>query len=128
MNELDALKKDVFFKLIETAGRAFILVRYSDKVRIGGRGFLPEEKERGIVLVFNSQMNFTWEASGIHATLAFGSSAEKCFIPVEDIIAVYSPELGAQFVITPPEPVKGAAKEPEARGDKVIKVDFTKKK
>lgn len=132
MDDLEALKKDVFFRLIEAAGRVFILVRYSDGVRIGGRGFLPDEMENGIVLVFNRQMNFTWDTAGIHATLAFGSSVEKCFIPPEDIVAVYSPELGAQFVVSTPEGKAGKKAEmekgTEVKGEKVIKVDFTRKK
>jgi len=116
------------------AGRVFIHVRYSDDVLIGDRGFLAEEKEKGLVLVFNAGMKFQWNEQGISATLGFGPKTEKCFIPPESIISVFSPDLNAQFSVSP------AAAAPEAgqrkqmlrnvhslSKQKVIKVDFSKK-
>jgi hypothetical protein len=124
------LKKHVFFKLLERAGRVFILVRYSADVLIGERGFLPEEKEKGIVLVFNHRMRFEWGDRGISATLGFGAKTEKCFVPSDDIISVFSPDLNAQFSVSPFEEAKdkqAAKKEPSPAKEKVIKVDFGKK-
>lgn len=126
MPDLDGLKKEAFFAFLEEAGRVFILVRDSGKAKIGRRGFLPEERENGLVLVFNRSMNFTWDDSGIHATLILGSVPEKCYIPPGDIVAVYSPELGAQLVVSPKEDAKGTkAEEADAN---VIKVDFKRKR
>ena len=127
---LNDLKRDVFFRLMEAAGRVFILVRYSEAVRIGRRGFLPEEKEKGITLVFNKQMKFTWDESGIHGTLQFGTPV-RCFIPPDDIVAVYSPELGARFIVAPEAgggKQAGGTPPPEEQGEKVIKVDFKKRR
>lgn len=125
---LNDLKRDVFFRLMEAAGRVFILVRYSEAVRIGRRGFLPEEKETGITLVFSRQMKFTWDESGIHVTLLFGTP-EKCFIPPDDIMAVYSPELGARFIVAPEAGGgKQAGGPPGEQEEKVIKVDFKKRR
>ncbi len=139
---MNNLKKHVFFELLSLAGRVFILVRYSDNVVLGKRGFSAEEKENGIVLVFNPKMNFSWDEYGITVTLVFGTSPQKCFIPVEDITAIYSPELNAQFIMAPrgEESRKSGAKEKiqakDSAGDKVpspessenvIKVDFTRK-
>lgn len=93
----------MFFRLLELAGRVYIVVRYSDDVRIGMRDFSEEERQGGLVLVFNRGMQFVWEAAGIKASLVFGSSIEKCFIPEEDIVAVYSPELGVQLALMPGE-------------------------
>lgn len=140
--DLNDLKKQIFFEMLDLAGRVFIVVRHADTVIIGNRGFLPEEKERGLVLVFNRMMQFDWNETGIHATLGFGPKNEKCYIPPDEIIAVFSPELAAQFVTssehkeipemphkTIPEEKKPARPALKAvPGKKVVKVDFSKKK
>jgi stringent starvation protein B len=129
---LNSLKKHVFCELLRIAGRVFVLVRYSEHVVLGNRSFNAEEKKKGIVLVFNSGMHFQWDEYGITATLVFGSSPQKCFIPVDDIAAVYSHEVGAQFIVSPlsgklqgESTIKAEviAESP----DNVIKVDFKKK-
>lgn len=128
---LNELKKDVFYRLLELAGRVFILVEYTDGVVIGNRGFLPEEKEKGIVLVFNDKMNFQWDDSGISAKLVFGAIPQQCFIPPDAIISIFSPEISAQFsVSTGKRPVAGDAgpEDRSASSKKVVKVDFQKKK
>jgi hypothetical protein len=133
LSGIDELKREVFFRLLESAGRVFLLVGYSKDVRIGRRGFLPEEKKNGLVLVFNSSMKFSWEDGCLKATLAFGSAPEKCRIPIENITAIYAPEIGAQFVVSPvaEERGKGASaktgKGKRIRDDKnLIEVDFGK--
>lgn len=132
---LTDLKKHVFFELLDMAGRVFIHVRYSEDVLIGERGFLTEEKEKGLVLVFNARMKFEWNEQGISATLGFGPKTEKCFVPPESIISVFSPELNAQFSISPAaqeagqkkQLVKAVKKVHSISKEKVIKVDFRKK-
>ncbi len=133
--DLGELKKQVFFEMLELAGRVFVLVRHSDKVVIGKRGFLPEEKEKGLVLVFNRKMHFQWDEPGITAKLVFGSTPEQCFVPVEDILSIFSPELLAQFTVSPDDgqgadaaTPAAAGPERKAAGEKVVKVDFKKKK
>ena len=129
---LTDLKKHVFFELLDMAGRVFIHVRYSDDVLIGERGFLAEEKEKGLVLVFNSRMKFEWNKQGITATLGFGTKTEKCFVPPESIISVFSPDLSAQFSVSPAAH-EGSQKKQVMKKvhsiskQKVIKVDFSKK-
>jgi hypothetical protein len=139
---LNSLKKHVFFEFLNLTGRVFILVRYSDDVMLGNRGFTSEEKENGIILGFIQKMNFLWDDYGIAATLIFGTSPQKCFIPADDIGSIYSPELNAQFIVTPQIGTAAAkkqwpagmaaeseSKDPAAETSKnVIKVDFTKKK
>lgn len=98
---VNGLKKHVFYELLNLAGRVFMLVRYSEHAVLGNRGFTAEEKENGIILVLNSRMNFQWDEYGITGTLVFGTSPQKCFIPLDDISAIYSPELGAQFIVSP---------------------------
>ncbi len=109
---------------------------------LGNRGFTSEEKENGIILVFNQKMNFSWDDYGITAALVFGTSPQKCFIPADSIGSIYSPELNAQFIVTPQIGMPAAKKQWSAGRDEeseskdsteetsknVIKVDFTKKK
>ena len=132
---LNSLKKHVFYELLNIGGRVFILVRHSEHVVLGNRGVTADERENGIVLVFNPGMNFQWDDYGITATLVFGSSPQKCFIPVDDIAAVYSSELNAQFIALP---MSGKMQDFQAESTvkaegasvfagNVIKVDFTKR-
>ncbi len=139
LTELNRLKRDIFNELINIVGRVFIVVRYHDDVIIGNRGFLPEEREKGLVLVFNKRMNFSFEPWGIDAKLLFGTKIEHCKIPVEHIVGIYSPELNCQFFAMPQEAaVKTASSEkkeppgqerPTTEGNsKVVKIDFRKSK
>jgi len=128
MRELEELKRDVFLRCVDLAGRAYVHVRYSKDVRLGRRGFVGDEKERGIVLVINSSMKFSWDEEGMSATLLFGTAPEKCFVPSEDIVAIYSPELGVQLMFTPVAEFGdggNSGRRCEADGN-VIKVNFTK--
>lgn len=132
--EVNELKKKVFYEMLNLGGRVFILVRYSDNVIIGRRGFTEEEKKNGIILVFNQRMNFSWDNSGISATLVFGTSPERCFIPAEDIVFIFSPELRSQFIVSPDvieDQSEGSSEETKAytvKEEKVVRVDFSKKK
>jgi hypothetical protein len=99
INRVNALKKYTFFEILEFAGRVFIIVDYDESVVIGKRGFLPEEKERGLVLVFNNRMKFNWDEDAITATLVFGNTPEKCYIPINAIAGVFSPDLRVQLAV-----------------------------
>lgn len=141
MQMIDKLKREVFESILEKTGRVFILVKYSDQVRVGRRGFSEDEKQSGLVLVFNNQMNFAWNDEGLEGTLLFGGKPEICYVPSEFITLVYSPELGAQFYATAakdsvekapkkisPAPAPTHKTDENAEKEtKVIKVDFSKK-
>ncbi len=130
-DDLLQVKKDVFFGLLDAAGRVFVLIEYGEDVLIGNRGFLPEEREKGLVLVFNRRMQFGWSDDSLTATLVFGTLAEKCVIPSGRIRAVFSPELNTQLSIGPSENAapKGEQKAKPAEADgKVVRVDFQKRK
>jgi hypothetical protein len=131
------LIKHIFFDVLDIIGRVFVAVAYSEQVRIGTRGFLPEEKEKGLIVVFNKKMNFQWQETGIYASLVFSGAFQKCFIPLSNIMAIYSPELRLQFVIEPfafrHEETKDEKKPMEDiledKGtDNIVQVDFTKKR
>ncbi len=133
VSNINNLKRHVFDELLNLAGRVFILVNYSEKVVIGNRGFLPEEKEKGLVLVFNHRMHFGWTADGISANLVFDSKPQKCFIPADEIVSVFSPELSAHFSASKsqeagPHQKTSKPKIERSSGKKVVKVDFLKKK
>jgi hypothetical protein len=100
-----------------------------------------DEKDAGLTLAFNTQMKFAWDDFGITATLAFGASPQKCYIPAGGIAAVYSPELRVQLFTAVSE--KNQAKDPlppvtisrdadhgalGQGGKNVINVDFVHKK
>ncbi len=94
---LNSLKRSVFYELLDLVGRVFIVVRYSPEVDLGSRAFSDEEKQSGLTLVFTSRMRVQWEEHGITTTLTFGARAQKCFIPSNDVAAVYSPEMQVQL-------------------------------
>lgn len=134
---MNALKKNVFYEMLDMAGRVFIVARYSENVIIGNRGFTEDEKKNGMVLVFNKSMNFSWDDSGITSTLVFGTSPQKCFIAADDIVAIYSPELSAQFITALQTPAEAPGKKDKAgtepdqeekTGSNVVKVDFRRKR
>ncbi len=141
VSDLNELKKKIFFDMLDLIGRVFILANFSPDVVIGNRGFLPEEREKGMVLVFNRRMNFEWGAEGISAKLVFGPATHECFIPHDAVVSVFSPELSAQFSISP-GPVSQAKEEGHSKKrpsrprektvkpshNKVVRVDFNKKK
>ncbi|GAB6182953.1 ClpXP protease specificity-enhancing factor SspB [Thermodesulfovibrio hydrogeniphilus] len=132
IRRLNELKKKTFFEILDLVGRVFIVVDYDERVVIGKRGFLSEEKERGLVLVFNNNMKFDWHDEAITATLVFGNTPEKCYIPIDAIATVFSPELRVQlnvpvFRLQAQEIVKQDTEEEAEKdeGDKKI-IDITK--
>ena len=94
--------QNLFYDLLNDYGRAFIIVKYSERSIIGNRGFTDEEKEKGLALVFNNKnhKNLQWtEDGGIVAALGFGTNnrIENCFIHNEDIVSVFSPDAKVKF-------------------------------
>lgn len=98
IQKINELKKQIFLELIDIVGRVYIVVAYSDDVVIGKRGFLPQEKEKGLVLVFNSTMKFQIDDYAITATLIFNNKPEKCYIPLNAITSIFSPEVAVQLI------------------------------
>lgn len=131
MGRLNKLRESTFFEILDMAGRVFIVVDYDESVIIGKRGFLPEEKERGLVLVFNKKMKFNWDKEAITATLVFGNTPEKCYIPIELIAAVFSPDLRIQLVLPVLKKIDKSVVEESTlkeNTDKGKVIDITKRK
>ena len=116
-----AMKKQVeylqrlFYDIWNDFGKVYLLVKYSDNTRIGKRGFTEEEMKHGLVLVFNNRTNDTrnWDAEGnLSCVLAFGTRKEDVYIHQDDLLGVFSPEAGVQFLRS------DISKEPEAPPEK----------
>jgi hypothetical protein len=94
--------KNLFYELLNDYGSVFIVVKYSDRTTLGDRGCTDEEKEKGIILVFNHKNHrpLQWTEDGsIVTTLAFGinNRPENCFLHCDDIVTVYSPDARVKF-------------------------------
>lgn len=104
----------LFYDIWNDFGSVYLLVKHSDNTRIGKRGFTEQEMEKGLILVFNNKTNnkLEWDEEGnLSCVLAFGASKEDIFIHYDDLLGVFSPEAGVQFVRS------DAGKEPAASGE-----------
>lgn len=88
--------QNLFYELLNDYRQVYVIVKYSENSIIGQRGYTDDEKEKGIVLVFNQRnyKNLQWTDDGsIIATLGFGMNnrTEKCFFHCDDIVSVFAP-------------------------------------
>lgn len=91
----------LFYDIWNDFGSVYLLVKYSERTRIGKRGFTDEEKRRGLVLVFNNKTSGTldWDAEGnLACVLAFGDRKEDVSIHHDDLLGVFSQDAGVQFL------------------------------
>jgi hypothetical protein len=98
--QVEYLQK-LFYDMWNDFGSVYLLVKYSGRTRIGKRGFTEEEKKQGLVLVFNNKTNakLDWDAEGnLVCVLAFGTRKEDVNIYHDDLLGVFSPEAGVQFL------------------------------
>jgi len=90
----------LFHDIWNDFGKVYLLVKYSSKTSIGKRGFTAEEREKGLILVFNNKTNskLDWDTDGnLTCILAFGTRKEDVFIHHDDLLGVFSPEAKVQF-------------------------------
>ncbi len=116
MKKQVAYLRKLFYDLWNDFGSVYLVVAHSDLTRIGGRGFTDEEKQHGLILVFNNRTNseLAWDGEGnLSCVLAFGASKENVFIHHDDLRGVFSPEAGVQFMRSD----RGQAPETEAAED-----------
>ena len=91
----------LFYNIWNDFGSVYLLVKYSSRTSIGKRGFTEEEMKQGLVLVFNNRTNTTldWDAEGnFTCVLAFGTRKEDVYIHHDDLLGVFSPDAGVQFL------------------------------
>jgi hypothetical protein len=101
MEKQVAYLQRLFYDLWNDFGSVFLVVRYSPRSIIGKRGFTDDEKKQGLILVFNNRTNtrLDWDADGnLSCVLAFGTSKEEVFIHCDDLMGVFSPDAGVQFL------------------------------
>ncbi len=125
----------LFYDLWNDYGSVYLLVKYSIKSTIGGRGFTDEEKKRGLVLLFNSQTNtkLDWDDDGnLNCVLAFGTQKEDVFIHHDDLLGVFSQEAAVQYLRNDmsEEPAAPPPKEASGQGDdtQVVSLSTFKKR
>ncbi|HTG01529.1 MAG TPA: hypothetical protein VK654_13195 [Nitrospirota bacterium] len=126
----------LFYDIWNDFGNVYLLVKYSDQSTVGRRGFTEEEKKKGLVLVFNNKTNNTlsWDDEGnITCVLAFGARKEELLLHHDDLIGVFSPEAGVQFIRSDtgkePEPAASPEQEPEQdSGSHVVSLAQARKK
>jgi hypothetical protein len=98
--QVEYLQK-IFYDLWNDFGKVYLMVRYSGSSVIGKRGFTEEERKQGLVLVFNNKTNnkMEWDAEGnVSCVLAFGTQREDVYLHHDDLLGVFSPEAGVQFM------------------------------
>jgi len=132
--QVEYLQK-LFYDIWNDFGSVYLLVKHSGNTTIGKRGFTEEEMKRGLVLVFNNKTNNTldWDADGnLTCVLAFGSRKEDVSIHHDDMLGVFSPEAGVQFLRSDLSNEPGARAEKDAgHGDKkqvVSMINFKQRK
>jgi hypothetical protein len=134
MKKQIAYMQKLFFDLWNDFGSVYLLVRYSDRSRIGRRGFTDEEKEQGLVLVFNNLTNarIEWDEEGnVTCELAFGSRREDVYLHHDDLRGVFSPEAQVQFIRSDADAISREAPDTDAsrqRTGKVVSLSSFKNK
>ena len=91
----------LFYDIWNDFGSVYLLVKYSVRTSIGKRGFTEEEKKQGLILVFNNKTStaLNWDAEGnLTCVVAFGTRKENISIHHDDLLGVFSPEAGVQFL------------------------------
>lgn len=124
--------QNLFYDLLNDYGRVFIHIKYSSLTTIGNRGFTDEEKERGLILVFNNKnyKNLQWTEDGsIVTALGFGPSnrIENCFIHYEDIVSVFSPDAMVKFDRWDMMDVKESSEKDKSEDEKIVSLENFRK-
>jgi len=91
----------LFYDLWNDFGSVYLIVNNSERTQIGKRGFTEDEKKHGLILVFNDKTNnkLDWDEEGnLSCVLAFGTRKEDIYIHHDDLIGVFSPDAGVQFL------------------------------
>lgn len=125
--------QNFFYDLLNDYDRVFLLAKYSEKTTIGNRGFTDEEKEKGLILVFNSRnhKNLQWTEDGsIVAALGFGvnNRIENCFIYHEDIVSVFSADAMVRYERWDMSEIRESSeKDKSEKKEKIISLDNFRK-
>ena len=132
---MNSIKEKVITTAMNERERIYIHAYPHEKLSIGKRGLIGNERSDGIVLSISpaSCTDFRFEETGLSMRLRFSGVWENVFIPFEAIDAVLDNLNTPSFVFnfpknsdrndTKPAPVKKDRQQAE-----IIRPDFTKKK
>ncbi len=98
--QVEYLQK-LFYDIWNDFGSVYLVVKNSSRTSIGKRGFTEEEMKQGLILVFNDKTcnKLNWDDEGnVTCVLAFGARKEDVYVYHDDLVGVFSPEAGVQFV------------------------------
>lgn len=124
----------LFYDLWNDFGSVYLIVNNSERTQIGKRGFTEDEKKHGLILVFNNKTSnkLDWDEEGnLSCVLAFGARKEDVYIHHDDLIGVFSPDAGVQFLRGDVDKDSPASPKPEAGEDaqkQVISLEKYRKK
>jgi len=139
---MSKFKKQILELLFDFYDKFYMHVVPAGDIRIGERGFIGNESEHGLVLVFSasSYKNLRWDENSLYADMRFSGKWESLAIPFQSIVTVFDdpgkPEFVFKFsVYIEKEPTgKNDEKEQSAEksrvkssNGKVVKVDFSRR-
>jgi hypothetical protein len=127
-------KKDILDIVFNYHEKFYIHVAPLPDVVIGKRGFVDQEQEHGIVLVFGNESykNFEWDEKNIYVSMKFSGVWEDLIIPIGAIQAVFDNPVNPNFIFNfkiseEIETQKKTKVTKIIKKDNVISLDFGKK-
>ncbi|AEI15112.1 hypothetical protein Flexsi_1462 [Flexistipes sinusarabici DSM 4947] len=139
---MSKFKKQVLELLFDFYDKFYMHVVPAGDIRIGERGFVGNESEHGLVLVFgaSSYKNLRWDNNALYADMRFSGKWESLVIPFQSIVTVFDdpgkPDFVFKFSMDTEKESGGNNKDKEKSADKsrvkssngkIVKVDFSRK-
>jgi hypothetical protein len=128
-------KKEILDIVFNNYNKFYIHVAPLSDVVIGKRGFLDQEKDHGIVLVFGNESykNFEWDENNIYVSMKFSGVWEELIIPFGAIQAVFDNPVNPNFIFNfkVSEEINNQEDKKVTKiikKDNVISLDFRKKR
>lgn len=130
-------RKDILNTVFNNYDKFYMHVAPLSDVHIGMRGFVDQENEQGIVLVFGkeSYKDFEWDDKYIYVDMRFAGAWEHLMIPLNGIQAIFDDPVNPEFVFnfkvletSELNQINKTEKKPQTvRQGNVISLDFGKK-
>jgi len=139
---MSKFKKQILELLFDFYDKFYMHVVPAGDIRIGERGFIGNESEHGLVLVFSasSYKNLRWDENSLYADMRFSGKWESLAIPFQSIVTVFDdpgkPEFVFKFSVYIEKEPTGKNDEKEQSAEKsrvksstgkVVKVDFSRR-
>jgi len=139
---MSKFKKQVLELLFDFYDKFYMHVVPAGDIHIGERGFLGNENEHGLVLVFSasSYKNLRWDENALYANMRFSGKWESLVIPFQSVVTVFDdpgkPDFVFKFAVETEKEPSSKNKEKEKSADKsrvkssngkIVKVDFSRR-